>query len=141
LTSARSRAGIRTDDDWPYGLHKNTGGQQILVDWAEANDVRLSHAQGSRIDQLRSVVGNDVDLPSETHSWVDHATVWKRDRTPVAFVSHPYSLSADDLVSLGHLAMHDRLTVSVRGGGWYGQGAVMVEVWRTAELKRTSESH
>jgi hypothetical protein len=82
------------------------------------------------------VTGPDIDASLEVGGWLDHVTLWKRGRNPVALTSHPYSLSDDDLVYLGRLAEREGLTVRIGGTGWYGHDTVFVEVWRTAELEQ-----
>lgn len=130
-----AHVGIRTDEDWPYGMSRNVEGQRSLVKWAETHRVRLSRARIPRIDQLRKVIGTQIHPPAATGSWLDHVTLWNRSGKAVVVVSQPYQLSAADLRSLAQLAEIDGVTVRVSGRGWYGHGTLFVEVWRTGELE------
>jgi hypothetical protein len=115
-------------ENWPYG--STNAGLERVLSWAEDSCVKQSN--GSRC--LHWLINGRCGVRNchphdDLGSMYDHVSSWNTNGGDSALLlMQPYSLSSDDLITLGRLAIDPAFKVSVTTL-WYGHGTVAIEIW------------
>lgn len=122
---------------WPYGPNIDLGSRLRLVAWADEHQLKRS---GITRDPAKAIMyGTGRKL--KTHGfqnfsnpfWMDHVTLWNRDGKLACLLAQPYAESDrwdDELKSLVQAYPELELHMGGQGSGWYGSGAISIELWR-----------
>ncbi|GGM27890.1 hypothetical protein GCM10011608_10900 [Micromonospora sonchi] len=126
--------GVLAGQGWPYGPNIDVESRLRLLDWADANGLRLANTRCQGLHWLTR--GRcAVRICNRLGHWMDHVTRWNWGGRPALILAQPYHLTGDCEAQLGQLAA-DGLRVSVGDDGWYGWGTVAVEVWDADVYRR-----
>ncbi|SCG63991.1 hypothetical protein [Micromonospora halophytica] len=126
--------------DWPYGPNIGVPARQRLIQWATEN--RLREARPKRRCPIHWLEGKScrasvVPCLEGGSDWRDHMTMWTKGGKPHLIVAQPYEVKDQDRRHVSSLVLDLRVLggIPVTGtireeSGWYGYGALWVEVRR-----------
>jgi len=123
---------------WPYGSHGDLGARERLIEWASKR--RLTWSKKSRcfhallfgscairdcsvsdsrgVPLLNEVTGLGLDA-----RWMDHVTLWERDKIPALLLSQPYTDASDVRDVLTLPGPQSALQVEILDRGWHTPAA------------------
>lgn len=127
-----------TDYVWPNGAHDDLGARERLIEWA--SERRLTWSKKNRcfhalffgscsdhdcraVDPRGVSLLNDVTGLGPDAGWMDHLTLWERDKVPALLLSQPYLKASDLRHALALPDPRSALQVEILDRGWYNSSA------------------